>query len=119
MTTNLSTERLEELSAGESGFNLRIATYEEAMAMARELLALREVSKQVVMYQFREIGGEGWRECNRRWYEYASLSPEHDTRKLYTVPQPAVVPDGYAMRSGYPIKGEEQKDKDVDHAAVR
>ncbi|MGK0827509.1 hypothetical protein ACRE53_12155 [Klebsiella pneumoniae] len=39
MTIKLSRERLEELAAGRSGFNLRVATYEESQELARIALA--------------------------------------------------------------------------------
>lgn len=40
--TKFTKERLTELAAGQSGFNLRIATHEESMEMARQLLASME-----------------------------------------------------------------------------
>ncbi|MGY6671703.1 DUF551 domain-containing protein [Klebsiella pneumoniae] len=39
MTSKLTRERLEELAAGQSGFNLRIATLEESQELARMALA--------------------------------------------------------------------------------
>lgn len=39
MTSKLTRERLEELAAGQSGFNLRIATHEESKELARMALA--------------------------------------------------------------------------------
>lgn len=39
MTSKLNRERLEELAAGQSGFNLRIATHEESQELARMALA--------------------------------------------------------------------------------
>ncbi|APV13476.1 hypothetical protein BWG70_07185 [Klebsiella pneumoniae] len=39
MTSKLTRERLEELAAGQSGFNLRIATHEESQELARIVLA--------------------------------------------------------------------------------
>ncbi|HIB5559759.1 TPA: DUF551 domain-containing protein [Klebsiella pneumoniae] len=39
MTSKLTRERLEELAAGQSGFNLRIASHEESQEMARMALA--------------------------------------------------------------------------------
>lgn len=39
MTSKLTRERLEELAAGQSGFNLRIATHEESQELARMALA--------------------------------------------------------------------------------
>ncbi|VUS85213.1 hypothetical protein [Klebsiella spallanzanii] len=39
MTSKLKRERLEELAAGQSGFNLRIATHEESQELARMALA--------------------------------------------------------------------------------
>lgn len=39
MTRKLTRERLEELAAGQSGFNLRIATHEESQELARMALA--------------------------------------------------------------------------------
>lgn len=61
MTSKLSRERLEELAAGQSGFNLRVATYEESQELARMALAAMdsepvalqpELAK--VIYHFRD-----------------------------------------------------------------
>ncbi|GGE75603.1 hypothetical protein GCM10011533_29960 [Streptosporangium jomthongense] len=42
------------------------------------------------VYQWREIGVTDWMDCSRGWKEKCDGSPEHDTRALYTQPQPAV-----------------------------
>ena len=35
-----------------------------------------------VKYYYREIGEGGWYECDKNWYDYASKSPELDTKKV-------------------------------------
>ncbi|HBT4704266.1 DUF551 domain-containing protein [Klebsiella quasipneumoniae subsp. similipneumoniae] len=87
MTIKLSRERLEELAAGRSGFNLRVATYEESQELAR--IALAAMDSEPVA-------------------EVLSNRPGNDTStidvalpvgaQLYFHAQPApVVPDGYVM----------------------
>lgn len=47
MTSKLTRERLEELAAGQSGFNLRIATLEESQELAHMALAAMDSSESV------------------------------------------------------------------------
>ena len=35
-----------------------------------------------IKYFFKEIGGGDWWHCNKEFYEYASESPEFDTKKV-------------------------------------
>ncbi|HBR0192815.1 TPA: DUF551 domain-containing protein [Klebsiella pneumoniae] len=49
MTSKLTRERLEELAAGQSGFNLRIATHEESKELARIALAAMDSEPVIVV----------------------------------------------------------------------
>lgn len=50
MTSKLTRERLEELAAGQSGFNLRIATLEESQELARMALAAMDSDPVAYMH---------------------------------------------------------------------
>lgn len=54
--------------------------------------AARDASPDVQgepVYFWREIGETDWMECRKDWYWKCVNSPEHDTKLLYTAPQPA------------------------------
>jgi hypothetical protein len=38
------------------------------------------------VYQYREIDSGLWDECGEVWYRHCCVSPEHETRILYTCP---------------------------------
>lgn len=94
--STITRERLEELAAGQSGFNLRIATHEESQELARMALAAMEgepVAKKVACWSCQnevEISAIGdcdgcCPNCN---------SPIDLDEEPYAAPQPApVVPD--------------------------
>lgn len=54
MTSKLTRERLEELAAGQSGFNLRIATHEESKELARLALAALDSEPVAWTWHYRE-----------------------------------------------------------------
>lgn len=83
---HLSKERLEELAAGVSGFNLRIATHEESMEMARALLA---GMTQEPVAQIEIVSGVL---VNDRWMHNTLADGWHD---LYSAPPAPVVPDAW------------------------
>jgi hypothetical protein len=92
MTTNLSNEEIEMLIPH------CIRGDDERLANAlRELLALREASKQPVGFRCRRNDGLG------EWsYIYHRAPDAFDIKHLmieylYTAPQPAVVPDGWKL----------------------
>jgi hypothetical protein len=121
MTTNLSTERLEQFIRQPLDNGL---TRGEQMEVARELLALREASKQPFMYGIEEPDGTPYMdECcvgvkvsdiddvisslndglDDDQIPY-TIVPLFKTPQLpiwfgvdWSAPQPAVVPDGYAL----------------------
>ncbi|HGY5040831.1 TPA: hypothetical protein ACNV29_001634 [Klebsiella oxytoca] len=85
MTSKLTRERLEELAAGQSGFNLRIATHEESKELAR--LALAALDSEPVA----EV-------CEDYAIRYISSGPApkeglHPGDKLYRHAQQLLVPD--------------------------
>lgn len=80
--TQLSKERLELLAAGQDGFNLRTATPEESMEMARRLLVVE--GQEPVAWEVKGILCHTLDEANR----YVG-QPE----PLYTAPPAPVVPD--------------------------
>lgn len=57
MTSKFTRERLEELAAGQSGFNLRIATHEESQELARMVLAAIESEPVAYSLIFRNMDG--------------------------------------------------------------
>ncbi|EOE1238135.1 hypothetical protein AAHW03_19540 [Klebsiella pneumoniae] len=52
--SNITRERLEELAAGQSGFNLRIATHEESQELARMALAAMDSEPVAWTWHYRE-----------------------------------------------------------------
>lgn len=99
--STITRERLEELAAGQSGFNLRTATHEESQELARMALATMD-SEPVYQYQsgvYNDDNGETdwyWDDCDKGFYEQYA----HDRRRiLYRHAQPApVVPDEMTIR---------------------
>lgn len=55
--STITRERLEELAAGQSGFNLRIATHEESQELARMALVAMESEPVAYSLIFRNMGG--------------------------------------------------------------
>ncbi len=92
MTSKLTRERLEELAAGQSGFNLRIATLEESQELARMALAAMdsEPVKRVNADQMHHV----CLEANRHLDKYGAMAKEVN-KLLGRIPaQPApVVPE--------------------------
>ena len=89
MTSKLTRERLEELAAGQSGFNLRIATHEESQELAR--MALAAMDSEPVVKCTHAICRDGC--CN-------SICPDcleniHEVREPYSTAylSSPVVPD--------------------------
>lgn len=91
MTSKLTRERLEELAAGQSGFNLRIATLEESQELAHMALAAMDsepVAEVVSIYGDPEAFGE------REIRPLVGIQQMPYGTKLYRHAQPApVVPD--------------------------
>lgn len=83
MTSKLTRERLEELAAGQSGFNLRIATHEESQELARMALAALDT----------EPVGEFYEDGPLNWYQISDGDrvPAHRRIPLYRHAQPAPV----------------------------
>lgn len=91
--STITRERLEELAAGQSGFNLRIATHEESQELSR--IALAAMDGEPVAYigeRVLEDMAEGY--CGRVWpFNKDELSGESRI-PLYRHAQPApVVPE--------------------------
>lgn len=82
MTSKLTRERLEELAAGQSGFNLRIATHEESQELAR--MALAAMDSEPVAYIFKHPAGRlFWALTDE------SNKGQSDVMPVYAEPQPA------------------------------
>lgn len=101
MTSKLTRERLEELAAGQSGFNLRIATLEESQELARMSLAAFD-SEPVILYrQVNPTNGMKtyWAELDpeefRHLKKYADENAEFMT--LYRHAQQPVVMDDLSI----------------------
>ncbi|SLR06805.1 Uncharacterised protein [Klebsiella quasipneumoniae] len=90
--STITRERLEELAAGQSGFNLRIATHEESQELARMVLAAMdsEPVKRVNADQMHHV----CLEANRHLDKYGAMAKEVN-KLLGRIPaQPApVVPE--------------------------
>lgn len=92
-------ERLEELSIGHSGFNLRIATHAESMELARQMLASMEqepVVFQCRMYDPLHDEWLEWENCTELTFEKLLEeldAPGVNVRKLYVAPPAPVVPE--------------------------
>ncbi|EOV8179452.1 hypothetical protein ACOIQQ_003917 [Raoultella planticola] len=86
MTIKLSRERLEELAAGQSGFNLRVATYEESQELAR--IALAAMDSEPVAWRQPFTG------CcvSSIFYQDGSSPLDHGYEPLYAAPPEPVVP---------------------------
>ena len=78
-----------------------------------ELARLR-AGQEPMAYQCREISEGDWADCDKKWFDYCERSPLHDTRKLYTTPQPSAVPDGWKLVPVEPTAG--MLDVAVSHA---
>ncbi|MCF8592347.1 hypothetical protein L2I47_09125 [Klebsiella sp. FK2020ZBJ35] len=89
--STITRERLEELAAGQRGFNLRVATYEESQELARIALAamdIKPVAEVVSIYGDPEAFGE------REIRPLVGIQQMPYGTKLYRHAQPApVVPD--------------------------
>lgn len=84
--STITRERLEELAAGQSGFNLRISTLEESQQLAR--MALDALDTAPV--------GEFYEDGPLNWYQISDGDrvPAHRRIPLYRHAQQPVVPDG-------------------------
>ncbi|HBR2034544.1 TPA: hypothetical protein L9M66_001316 [Klebsiella quasipneumoniae subsp. quasipneumoniae] len=86
MNNSITRERLEELAAGQSGFNLRIATLEESQELAR--MALAAMDSEPVAWRWR------WSDDAEGYWRYTE--EQHETRgsvtaqPLYRHAQPPV-----------------------------
>ncbi|HCB1389373.1 TPA: hypothetical protein MYO28_002922 [Klebsiella pneumoniae] len=85
--STITRERLEELSAGQSGFNLRIATHEESQELARIVLAAMGSEP---VYQVFEPRDGVWVDVDDEEEMIRHRSIGGETRTLYTAP---VAPD--------------------------
>lgn len=81
--STITRERMEELAAGQSGFNLRIATLEESQQLARMALAAFDT----------EPVGEFYEDGPLNWYQISDGDrvPAHRRIPLYRHAQPAPV----------------------------
>lgn len=81
--STITRERLEELAAGQSGFNLRISTLEESQQLAR--MALDALDTEPV--------GEFYEDGPLNWYQISDGDrvPAHRRIPLYRHAQPAPV----------------------------
>lgn len=92
--STITRERLEELAAGQSGFNLRVATYEESQELARIALAAMEAEPVAWIAQNKNTGEVEIDETFAR-----ATNPKYwtDAFPVYRHAQPApvvpVVPD--------------------------
>ncbi|SWW28767.1 DUF551 domain-containing protein [Klebsiella pneumoniae] len=85
--STITRERLQELSEGQSGFNLRTATHEESQELAR--MALAAMNGEPVAYIFKHPAGRLF------WSLTDESNKGHDdVMPVYASPQPApVVPE--------------------------
>ncbi|EJG2193381.1 DUF551 domain-containing protein [Klebsiella oxytoca] len=85
MNNSITRERLEELAAGQSGFNLRISTLEESQQLAR--MALDALDTAPV--------GEFYEDGPLNWYQISDGDrvPAHRRIPLYRHAQPVVPPE--------------------------
>lgn len=86
--STITRERLEELAAGQSGFNLRIATHEESQELARMALAAMDSEPVAEVYQAPNVGI-----CAALGPSIRMLCPLEPGTKLYRHAQQPVVPD--------------------------
>ncbi|HBR1194872.1 TPA: hypothetical protein ACQ3B4_004450 [Klebsiella pneumoniae] len=84
--STITRERLEELAAGQSGFNLRVATYEESQELAR--IALAAMDSEPVAWRQPFTG------CcvSSIFYQDGSSPLDHGYEPLYAAPPEPVVP---------------------------
>ncbi|WP_371343843.1 hypothetical protein [Klebsiella quasipneumoniae] len=89
MNNSITRERLEELAAGQSGFNLRIATLEESQQLAR--MALDALDTEPV--------GEFYEDGPLNWYQISDGDrvPAHRRIPLYRHAQQPVVLNGFSV----------------------
>lgn len=84
--STITRERLEELAAGQSGFNLRIATLEESQELARMALAAMNNEPVAWTWHYREQ----WHVTNdERRAEFVAKDGDVDVLPLYRYAQPA------------------------------
>lgn len=89
--STIARERLEELAAGQSGFNLRTATHEESQELARMALAAMDSEPVAWTWHYREQ----WHVTNdKRRAEFVAKDGDVSVLPLYRHAQPApVVPE--------------------------
>lgn len=85
--STITRERLEELAAGKSGFNLRVATYEESQELAHIALATLASEPVAEVYQPQNAGI-----CAPLGPSIRMLYPLEPGTKLYRHAQQPVVP---------------------------
>ncbi|HDT5672905.1 TPA: DUF550 domain-containing protein [Klebsiella variicola] len=94
MTSKLTRERLEELAAGQSGFNLRIATLEESQELAHMALAAMDIEPVILYRQVNPTNGMKtyWAELDpeefRHLKKYTDENAEFMTLYRHTQPAP-------------------------------
>ncbi|EON5964071.1 hypothetical protein ACNDRY_000714 [Escherichia coli] len=81
--STITRERLKELVAGQSGFNLRIATPEESMELAR--IALASLEAEAVAWVIEGGNHDTPRHISTK-KEYAEAYPDRVVTPLYTAP---------------------------------
>ncbi|WP_316434956.1 hypothetical protein [Klebsiella pasteurii] len=114
--STITRERLQELAAGQSGFNLRTATHEESQELARMALAVigsEPVRNPVLAYadSYRDMAKQGV-ESVPIWSVITDL--ERNIAPLYRHAQPApVVPDDGLIAELLTIAKEAADDADV------
>lgn len=96
--STITRERLEELAAGQSGFNLRIATHEESQELACMALAAMD-SESVILYRERNpYNGltTGWQELTENELSFLKENAGENAEflTLYRHAQPAPVVPG-------------------------
>ncbi|MFL0011086.1 hypothetical protein [Klebsiella pneumoniae] len=94
--STITRERLEELAAGQRGFNLRVATYEESQELARIALAAMDSEPVAWTWHYREqwhVTNDEERARDLAW-DGVKVEP------LYRHAQQSVVPDEIKHRIG-------------------
>ncbi len=94
MNNSITRERLEELAAGQSGFNLRIATLEESQQLARMVLATLDSEPVAWTWHYREQ----WHVTNdKRRAEFVAKDGDVAVLPLYRHAQQPVVMDDLSI----------------------
>lgn len=99
--STITRERLEELAAGQSGFNLRIATLEESQQLARMALAAMD-TEPVILYRERNpYNGltTGWQELTENEFSFLKENAGENAEflTLYRHAQQPVVPEEWTI----------------------